>query len=110
VILYLTAAVIFPSTGSGEGLDAHLMRRRRPLFLLLAGYVLVAGLFNWLLFDEELTVTSAMIRLPAVAMLVTLAISERRSLHFVLALVVLALQLWFTYVFTFVVGAAPAAA
>jgi hypothetical protein len=110
VILYLTAAVIFPSTGSGESLDAHLMRRRRPLFLLLTCYVLVAGLFNWLLFDEELTLTSAMIRLPAVAMLVTLATTERRSVHFVLALVVLAMQLWFTYVFTFVVGVAPAAA
>lgn len=107
VILYLTAAVIFPSAGSGESLDRHLMQRRRPLFLLLAGYVLIAGLFNWLLFDEDLTLTSAIIRLPAVAILVTLAITERRSLHFILALVVLALQLWFTYLFTFVVGAAP---
>jgi hypothetical protein len=110
VLLYLTAAVIFPSVGSDENLDIHLMRRRRPLFLLLAGYVFVTGLFSWLLFDEDLTLTSAIIRLPAIAILVTLATTERRPLHLVLGLVVLALQLWFTYVFTFVVGAAQTAA
>jgi len=109
-LLYLTAAVIFPSVGSDENLDIHLIRRRRPLFLLLAGYVFVTGLFSWLLFDEDLTLTSAIIRLPAIAILVTLATTERRHLHLVLGLVVLALQLWFTYVFTFVVGAAQTAA
>jgi len=110
VLLYLAAAVIFPSVGADESLDFHLMRRRRPLFLLLAGYVFVAGLFSWLLFDEDLTLTSAIIRLPAVAILATLAITERPRLHLLLGLVVLALQLWFTYVFTFVVGATAAAA
>ena len=88
----------------------HLIRRRRPLFLLLAGYVFVTGLFSWFLFDEDLTLTSAIIRLPAVAILVALATTERRHLHLVLGLVILALQLWFTYLFTFVVGAAQTAA
>jgi hypothetical protein len=110
VLLYLTAAVIFPSVGFDESLDDHLMRRRRPLFLLLAGYVIVASLFSWLLFDEDLTLTAAIIRLPAVAVLVTLASTDRRRLHLALGLVVLALQFWFTYEFTFVVGATPAAA
>jgi hypothetical protein len=93
-----------------ENLDVHLIRRRRPLFLLLAGYVFVTGLFSWFLFDEDLTLTSAIIRLPAVAILVALATTERRHLHLVLGLVILALQLWFTYLFTFVVGAAQTAA
>lgn len=110
VLLYLTAAVIFPSVGFDESLDDYLMRRRRPLFLLLTGYVIVASLFSWLLFDEDLTLTAAIIRLPAVAVLVTLAATDRRRLHLALGLVILALQFWFTYVFTFVVGATPAAA
>ena len=46
VLLYLAAAVIFPSVATDESLDSHLMRRRRPFFLLLTGYVLVAGLFS----------------------------------------------------------------
>lgn len=110
VMLYLTASVIFPSVGSDESLDVHLIRRRRPLFMLLTGYVFVTGLFSWFLFDEDLTLTSAIIRIPAIAILVTLAIAEGRRLHLVLGLLVLALQLWFTYVFTFVVGAAQTAA
>ena len=110
VLLYLTAAVIFPSVASGDSLDSHLIRRRRPFFLLLAGYVLVTGLFSWLLFDEELTLASAITRIPAVAILVALAITDRPRVHLVLGLVVLALQLWFTYLFTFVVGAAQSAA
>ena len=110
VLLYLAAAVIFPSVATDESLDSHLMRRRRPFFLLLTGYVLVAGLFSWLLFDEDLTLTSVIVRVPAVAILATLAVTERPRLHLILGLVVLALQLWFTYVFTFVVGATAAAA
>jgi hypothetical protein len=105
----MTAAVIFPASDSLR-VSIIISARRRPLFLLLTGYVLVSGLFSWLLFDEDLTLTSALIRLSAVAMLVTLAKTERRRLHLSLGLVVLALQLWFTYVFTFVVGATPAAA
>ena len=110
VLLYSAAAVMFPSAGNGESLDAHLMRRRRPFFLLLAGYGLVAGLFSWLLFDEALTLPSVLIRLPALAIFLILAATERRSLHLALGLLVLAMQIWFTYVFTFVVGATAAAA
>jgi hypothetical protein len=108
VLLYLASAVIFPSIATDESLDSHLMRRRRPFFLLLTGYVIVAGLFSWLLFDEDLTLTSMIIRLPAVAILATLAVTARPRLHLILGLVVLGLQLWFTYIFTFVVGAAAA--
>jgi hypothetical protein len=50
------------------------------------------------------------VRLPALAILATLAVTERPRLHLILGLAVLALQLWFTYVSTFVVGATPAAA
>jgi hypothetical protein len=106
VLLYLAAAVIFPSVATDESLDSHLMRRRRPFFLLLTSYVLVAGLFSWLLFDEDLTLASVIIRLLAVAILATLAVTEKPRVHLLLGLAVLALQLWFTYVFTFVVGAA----
>jgi len=106
VLLYLAAAVIFPSAGSDESLDSHIIRRRRPLFLLLASYVLVSGLFSWILFDEDLTVASVMTRTPALSILLVPATTGRRLVHLVLGLVVLALQLWFTYLFTFVVGSA----
>ena len=109
VLLYSEAAVMFPSIGTDQSLDVHLMRRRRPFFLLLAGYGLVAGLFSWLLFDEALTLPSALIRLPALAIFLVLAITARRSLHLALALVVLAMQFSFTYLYTFVVGASSAA-
>jgi hypothetical protein len=109
VILYLTAAVIFPSSGSDESLDHHLVRRRRPFFLLLTGYVLVSCLISWFLFADDLTLVSVLIRLPAAAALLTLAITARPRVHFALACVVLALQLWFTYLFTFSVGATPTA-
>ena len=46
MLLYLAAAVLFPSAGSDENLDAHLMRRRQPFFLLMAAYVLVTALFG----------------------------------------------------------------
>jgi hypothetical protein len=108
VLLYLAAAVIFPGVETAERLDAHLIRRRRPLFLLLTGYLIVAALFSWVLFDEDLTLTAAIIRLPAIAILATLAITERPRVHLVLGLVVLALQFWFIYVFTFVVDATAA--
>lgn len=110
VLLYSAAAVMFPRAATDESLDVHLMRRRRPFFLLLAGYVLVSGLFSWLLFDDELTLPSALIRVPALAIFVTLAITERRPVQLALGIVVLAMQLWFTYVFTYVVGATTAAA
>jgi hypothetical protein len=109
MLLYMSAALMYPVTGSVESLDAHLMQRRRPFFLLLTGYLFVAALFSWLLFDEDLTPMSAIIRLPAVAILATLAFTSNRRLHFVFGLAILALQLWFTYVFTFVVATAPVA-
>jgi hypothetical protein len=108
VLLYLAAAVIFPGAEADEDLDSYLMRRRRPLFLILTAYLLAAALFSWLLFDEDLTLVSVVIRLPAVVILATLAITARPRVHLLLGLAVLALQLWFTYVFTFVVGAAAA--
>ncbi len=104
VLLYLSAAVLFPNVGTAESLDSHLMRRRRPLFLLLTSYLVVAAMFSWLLFDEDLSLASALIRLTAVVILATLAITDRPRVHLLFALLVLVLQLWFTYVFTFVVG------
>ncbi|MCJ7453196.1 MAG: hypothetical protein MUO39_12080, partial [Steroidobacteraceae bacterium] len=101
--------LMYPSATSDESLDVHMMRRRRPFFLLLTCYVLVTALFSWILFDEDLTLISAIIRLPAIAILVTLAFTESRRLHLVLGLMLLALQLWFTYLFTFIVATGPAA-
>jgi hypothetical protein len=72
-----------------------------PEFLLLL--LLLAPVLLYL-------AAAVIIRLPAVAILATLAVTERPRLHLVLGLVVLALQLWFTYLFTFVVGATAAAA
>ena len=108
MLLYLTAAVLFPAAASNENLDIHLLRRRRPFFLLIASYVVETDLFGWLLLDERWILGAQLMRLMAFVALGVLAITRNRPLHFALGFLILGSQLWFTYMFTFVVGAAPA--
>jgi len=107
IVLYMAAAVLFPATASSGNLDAHLMRRRRAFFLLMVAYVCFTALFELFLLHERLELVPTAFRLLAAALLAALAISKRRGLHWALALVVLASQLWFTYSYTFVLAASP---
>jgi len=108
ILLYMAAAVLFPAAASSGDLDTHLMRRRRAFFLLMLSYVCFTALFEFFLLDNGLELVPTAFRLIAAALLAALAISDGRRLHWVLALAVLASQLWFTYAYTFVLAASPA--
>jgi hypothetical protein len=105
VTLYMAAAVLFPSVPSDQTLDHHLLRRRRAFFLLNAGYVVVTGLFSWFLFHEGWLPGVTLLRLGTVAVLLTLAKTNRRSIHWAFGILILAAHLWWTYIFTFVASA-----
>lgn len=106
--LYMTAAVLFPSGSSDDTLDEHLLRRRRPFFLLNAGYVLLTGLASWFLAHQGWLPGQTAMRLAIAAVFVTLSVTKSRPIHWGFGLVILASHLWWTYVFTFVLSATPA--
>lgn len=106
VTLYLAAAVLFPRE-SDDTLDHHLLRRRRPFFLLNVGYVLLTGLFSWFLYREGWQPGQTVMRLVVAAVLVTLALTGRRSIHWGIGLLIFASHLWWTYLFSFVLSATP---
>jgi hypothetical protein len=106
VLLYMAAAVLFPSAGS-ERADLHLLRRRRSFFLLNVGYVAVTALYSWLLFDQGWPLLPTLIRGVLVIMLGTLAVTERRAVHWILGLFMLGGHLLWTYQYTFVMSATP---
>lgn len=107
ILLYMAAAVLFPAAASSGNLDAHLMRRRRAFFSLMLAYVCFTALFEFFLLDNGIELAPALLRLIGASLLAALAISERRGLHWAMALAVLAAQLWFTYSYTFVLAAGP---
>lgn len=107
ILLYMASAVLFPATVSSGTLDGHLLRRRRAFFLLMLAYVCFTALFEVFLLDGGLELVPTVLRLLGVALFVALMLSESRRLHWVLALAVLASQLWFTYAYTFVLAATP---
>jgi hypothetical protein len=106
VALYLSAAVLFPKEGS-ERADAHLLRRRRSFFLLLIAHLVVTGLYGWLLFNQGWPLVPTILRLVALGVLGSLAVTDRRAVHWALGLLILASHLWWTYQYTFVVAATP---
>lgn len=107
ILLYMASAVLFPATVSSGTLDGHLLRRRRAFFLLMLAYVCFTALFEVFLLDGGLELVPTVLRLLGVALFVALMLSGSRRLHWVLALAVLASQLWFTYAYTFVLAATP---
>lgn len=108
-LLYMAAAVLFPSVLSDEPADAHLLRRRRPFFLLIGSYVLATQLFGWFLFEEGWQTVPFVVRLVPFTALVVLAWTEKRAVQWALSGVILAGHIWWTYVFLFVVDATPVA-
>lgn len=108
IVLYMASAVLFPATVQSGNLDAHLMQRRRAFFLLMLAYVCFTALFEIFLLHGDLELVPTVLRLVGASLFAALAISRSRRLHWVLALAVLASQLWFTYAYTFVLAATPA--
>ena len=70
--------------------------------LLLAGPV-----FTWLLMGRNFPLVTTSVRTLVLAAFIALACTTRRSIHLMLALVILALHLWFTYSYSFMVAASP---
>ncbi len=104
VILYLTAAVLFPSNNGPESLDTHLIRRRKPFFLLIAAYTANNILIGWFVLDAGLPPAQTALRVAPILLLLGLAHTTRRAAHWALGLAIFGLALWFTYQFTFVVS------
>ena len=107
ILLYMASAVLFPATVASGTLDGHLMQRRRAFFALMLAYVCFTALFEAFLLDGSLELAPTMLRLVAVSLFAALMVSGSRRLHWILALAVLASQLWFTYAYTFVLAATP---
>lgn len=105
ILLYMASAVLFPAAASSGDLDAHLMQRRRAFFPLLLAYVCFTALFDVFLLDNGLEPLPTAARVLAASLFATLTISDRHRVHWVLALIVLAAQLCFTYAYTFVFAA-----
>ena len=97
--LFLVAAMLFPREDLGERLDVHLMKRRRPFFLLLALTIASYSVSEWLLISGGVGYQD-LSRLVAVAMFGVLAVTERKWVHFSIAAFLLGGLLWFTYSFT----------
>jgi hypothetical protein len=106
VVLYLTAAVLFPSASS-ERADLHLLRRRRSFFVLNIGYVTVTALYGWLLYDQGWPLGPTLMRLAVIVVLGTLALTEKRAIHWTGGLLILGGHLYWTYLYTFVMSATP---
>jgi hypothetical protein len=107
VLLYLSAAVLFPATSTNQPLDEHLMSRRRPFFVLMSAYMVYSVLFTWLLMGRNFPLVTTSVRTLVFAAFIILACTTRRSIHLVIALAILALHLWFTYSYSFMVTAMP---
>jgi hypothetical protein len=107
VLLYLSAALLFPATGTNQTLDDHLMSRRRPFFVLMSAFMVYSVLFTWLLMGRGFPLVTTSVRTLVLAAFIILACTTRRSFHLMIALAILALHLWYTYSYSFMVTATP---
>jgi hypothetical protein len=106
VVLYMAASVLYPGTAEVMA-DDHFIQRRKPFFLLMAIYVFFTGVVGPLLYVEPITFSTTIQRLIPIIILVILSISDRRRVHWLLGPLILAGNLWFTYMYTFTVSATP---
>lgn len=97
--LYMAAAMLFPSASSTEPLDAHLIARRRPFFLLISLIYFSYSLSDWFVFDQGLG-EQDISRLIGVSCFVILAVTDRRGVHWALSVALLALMLRFAFYYT----------
>lgn len=107
IVAYLIAALLYPLSGS-ERADVHLLRRRRPFFLLNAVFVGITALYGWLLYGQGWLPGQAMLRLAVISALVTVAVTERRAVQWTVGLLILGGNLWWTYQYLFIMASTPA--
>jgi len=79
VLLYLSAAVLFPAIGTVQPLDDHVIRRRRPFFVLMAAFMVYSVLFTWLLMGRDFPLVTTSVRTLVFAAFIILACTTRRS-------------------------------
>ena len=103
ILLYMSAAVLFPSTSASDDLDAHFFRRRRPFFLLTIATIVLFGLSHRFLEDGDLASVPNAFRLALILMCVGLIFTTRRGIHWALALAILVTQLWWVYQYSFAI-------
>ncbi len=106
ILVYLIAALLYP-TGSAERGDAHLLGRRRPFFLLNAAYVVITAVYGWFLWNEGWNPTPEIIRLVVIGLLLTAAFVEKRWVQWTVGLLLLLGNLWWTYQYSFVAASTP---
>jgi hypothetical protein len=105
-ILYMAAAVLFPS-GQAVSADEYLLRRRRPFFLISAAYVVLTALMGVFLFDDGFPLVPNLVRLVPFLFMLILARTPNLRIQWALGLAILAGHLWWTYLFVFTVSATP---
>ena len=103
ILLYMSAAVLFPRTSVGNDLDAHFFQRRRPFFILAIATVVLFGLSHRFLEDGDTVSITNAIRLLLIVMCVGLMLTTHRGVHWALALAILATQLWWVYQYSFAI-------
>ena len=103
ILLYMSAAVLFPKTSAGDDLDAHFFRRRRPFFFLTIATVVSFGLSHRFLENGDLASMPNAFRMVLIFMCAGLILTVHRGIHWVLALAILATQLWWVYHYSFAI-------
>jgi hypothetical protein len=64
-------------------------------------------LFRWLLMGRDFSLVTTSVRTVVFAAFIVLACTTRRSIHLMIALAILALHLWYTYSYSFMVTTTP---
>ena len=105
ILLYMAAAVLFPSplAKNGGELEEHFLRRRRPFFLLAIATIVLFGLSHRFLEGGDLASVVNAIRLALATMCVGLIFTARRGLHWTFALAILVTQFWWVYEYSFAI-------
>ena len=103
ILLYMSAAVLFPRTSTGDDLDAHFFRRRQPFFLLTIATVVLFGLSHRFLEDGDLASVTNAFRLVLVCMCAGLIYTTHRGIHWTFALAILVTQFWWVYQYSFAI-------
>ena len=104
IVLFLVAALLFPAPEQQEDLDAYLLRRRRPIFGMLAALMFIFSVEAWVLFDDAPGGSQDIVRLIQFINLSVLMLTERRWVHGFIALLTFSIMLSFAFQFTPWVG------
>jgi len=103
VVLYMIAAVLFPSTDTSDDLDAHFFRHRKPFFLLLMACIILYSVNHRFLEGGDFGGLADAIRVALFISLGILMNTSHRGVHWALGLSLLGVQFWWVYYFGFAI-------